>query len=431
MNKFKIILFILIGLIFSCTESDEETIETSIALSNFSTTINENPNAGLSLGTVEASTNQGNLTYSITEQLPIDAITIDSSTGELTVLTESLFDFETNPTITGIVKVESGDVFSTAIITINLNDINEITVTAYDLEINLDHIPDEGEILGNVQGETNEGSVIFEILEQNPNEILQINPNTGELELAYFYNSVFIGNPMITVIVRVSNGSIFEDASVTVNLVSICETDLEPQLLAFYPMSSNAIDDSGFNNHGIVNGPILTNDRFSNSNSAYHFDGVDDEIVVSDNSQIRLTDEFTISAWVFPEEIKTQTIIRKGSAVNGIYAWPFGLGMSATNDIIFSITTDGELTQARKIGYNINEWYLISGVFKNQTMSLYVNDELVAIETVEGEFNYNTSPFLIGTRLNLPSSTFKGIIDDIRIYDKALCSDEIIELFEN
>jgi hypothetical protein len=64
-------------------------------------------------------------------------------------------------------------------------------------------------------------------------------------------------------------------------------------------------------------------------------------------------------------------------------------------------------------------------------MYLYVNDELVAIETVEGEFNYNNSSFLIGTRLNLPSSTFKGIIDDIRIYDKALCSDEIIELFEN
>jgi hypothetical protein len=60
-----------------------------------------------------------------------------------------------------------------------------------------------------------------------------------------------------------------------------------------------------------------------------------------------------------------------------------------------------------------------------------VNDELIAVETVEGEFNYNTSPFLIGTRLNIPSSTFKGIIDDIRIYDKALCSGEIIELFEN
>jgi hypothetical protein len=159
---------------------------------------------------------------------------------------------------------------------------------------------------------------------------------------------------MISAIVRVSNENTFDEAFVTVNLVPICDTSEEPQLLTFYPMNSNAMDDSGFNNHGIVNGPILTNNRFSNSNSTYYFDGVDDNITVSDNSQIRLINEFTISAWIFPEEIKTQTIIRQGAAVKNIYAWPFGLGMSATNEIIFSITTDGELTQARKEGYNID-----------------------------------------------------------------------------
>jgi hypothetical protein len=117
------------------------------------------------LGYVEASTNQGSLSYLIIEQLPINAITIDSFSGELIVLTESLFDFGTNPTVTGIVKVESGAIFNTANISINLNDINEITVTAYDLEINLDHIPDEGEILGNVLGETNAENLTFEIIE--------------------------------------------------------------------------------------------------------------------------------------------------------------------------------------------------------------------------------------------------------------------------
>lgn len=201
MNKFKIISFTLLGLLFSCTESGEETSETNVSVSDFLTSINENPNAGFSLGYVEASTNQGSLSYSIIEQLPINAIAIDSFSGELIVLTESLFDFEANPTVTGIVKVESGAIFNTANISINLNDINEITVTAYDLEINLDHIPDEGEILGNVLGETNAENLTFEIIEQNPNEILQINPNTGELKLTYFNNSIFIGNPMISAIV--------------------------------------------------------------------------------------------------------------------------------------------------------------------------------------------------------------------------------------
>ena len=79
----------------------------------------------MSLGTVDASTNQGSLTYSIAEQSVDNAIAVNPSTGELTILNESLFDFETNPTITGIVKVENGDISDTADIIINLNNIIE------------------------------------------------------------------------------------------------------------------------------------------------------------------------------------------------------------------------------------------------------------------------------------------------------------------
>jgi hypothetical protein len=125
MNKYKILFFTFLVILLSCTENDEETNEIVVSIFDFETTIDENSNTGLSLGTVDASTNQGSLTYSIAEQSVDNAIAVNPSTGELTILNESLFDFETNPTITGIVKVENGDISDTADIIINLNNIIE------------------------------------------------------------------------------------------------------------------------------------------------------------------------------------------------------------------------------------------------------------------------------------------------------------------
>ena len=50
--------------------------------------------------------------------------------------------------------------------------------------------------------------------------------------------------------------------------------------IAHYDFSGNADDKSGNNLHGVVNGASLVKDRFGIPNSAYYFDGVDDNIVV-------------------------------------------------------------------------------------------------------------------------------------------------------
>ena len=41
---------------------------------------------------------------------------------------------------------------------------------------------------------------------------------------------------------------------------------------------------SGNGNHGTVNGATLSTDRHGQSNKAYSFDGVDDQIIVANHS---------------------------------------------------------------------------------------------------------------------------------------------------
>lgn len=230
MKKFKFLIIILIVIPFSCADNDEDTIETTVSVSDFSTIIDEYPNEGFVLGIVEAATNQGSLTYSITQQSSSNAIAINSSTGELTVLTESLFDFETNPIITGIVKVENGDISDSANITITLNDINDTTVSVFDFEATIDENPNAGLSLGFVEATTNQGSLTYSITEQFPNNALAIDSSTGELTVLTETLFNFETNPTITGIVQVENGDISDTANITINLNDVNEQSLQERL---------------------------------------------------------------------------------------------------------------------------------------------------------------------------------------------------------
>ncbi|MDC8000367.1 cadherin repeat domain-containing protein [Aequorivita todarodis] len=122
------ILFLFSTLIFvSCSkESDDPNpTEITVSTSDFSKIMDENPPNGQVIGNVQGSTNQGTVIFSITEQNPAGAFSINSASGELKVANEALFDFETNPTITGTVKVANGAVFENASVSISLNDVNE------------------------------------------------------------------------------------------------------------------------------------------------------------------------------------------------------------------------------------------------------------------------------------------------------------------
>jgi hypothetical protein len=209
---------------------------------------------------------------------------------------------------------------------------------------------------------------------------------------------------------------------------------LEANLMAYYAFDASADDSSGWGNHGDPQGAVLAPDRFGVPNKAFTFDGDDDAVTVADHKSLEITGPITLCAWVCPVEQKSQDIIRKGSATNrqvgGSYAtyYPYGLSLSATGDVIFSLSPAFKPTQVRKQGYPINQWFHVAGVFDGDEMRLYVDGVLVGSEAVVGTIPLENAPLLIGTRLRLPSSTFHGAIDEVRIYDRALNPGEIERL---
>jgi hypothetical protein len=113
---------LLIVFITSCSKDDDLI---TITASDYTTSIDENVPTGTSLGTVSAisSNNNAVLSYGIVSQAPINAVTINSTTGELTVNDATTFDFETNTEITGVINITTDGASETTNFTITLQDV--------------------------------------------------------------------------------------------------------------------------------------------------------------------------------------------------------------------------------------------------------------------------------------------------------------------
>ncbi|PIQ14853.1 MAG: hypothetical protein COW67_11495 [Flavobacteriales bacterium CG18_big_fil_WC_8_21_14_2_50_32_9] len=210
-------------------------------------------------------------------------------------------------------------------------------------------------------------------------------------------------------------------------------------LVRHYTFSGNA-NENASSQHGTVLGATLTTDRFGNPNSAYFFDGIDDYI---DLPLSGLTlNEYSYSLWVsassFPPPnvslfVFTIGTTRPGNSLGGDQAIIVnnsqannGWGLMGYNNPNSAFLTFNET--------NINplDWYHITVTRSNNVQKLYVNCNLVAVDSS----STNVTPYYgdiptakIGTR-QTNTNFFHGNIDDVRIYNRALSITEIVALCE-
>ncbi|CAM1340117.1 cadherin repeat domain-containing protein [Tenacibaculum aestuarii] len=205
----KTLFLTLLIITYSCSKDDDPIV---INLQNLEVTIDENPTVGQVIGTIE-SDNNASLIFSITSQTPNGALEINENTGELTVADATLFDFETNPTITATIAADKAQ--NTATVTISVNNTNELSVQDYTTTV--DENPVNGQSLGTVQA-SGDATLSFSIASQTPAGALSVNASTGELTVADATLFDYETNPTITASIAVSNSGGSENGTVTINL---------------------------------------------------------------------------------------------------------------------------------------------------------------------------------------------------------------------
>ncbi|MDB4643534.1 cadherin repeat domain-containing protein [Flavobacteriaceae bacterium] len=103
-----------------------EVVVPVITAANLSSTINENPDVGAAIGTVQASASSGSLQYSLVSQSVNGALSVNASTGAVTVADASLFDFETIQVITAVIRVTVGSITEDVNVTVSITDVDEV-----------------------------------------------------------------------------------------------------------------------------------------------------------------------------------------------------------------------------------------------------------------------------------------------------------------
>jgi hypothetical protein len=281
---------------------------------------------------------------------------------------------------------------------------------------------------------TNSDSTIFKIYYSNKSNInwqnitSQFSSDTIFNELKFIDNKVFVCT---------SNGLFYYDTS-TNNYSDTCNAvsgSLTQGLVGYWPFCGNANDDSGNGNNGTVNGATLTTDRFGNANSAYSFNGTSDFININDNSSF-YNQSFSISTWVYGTDFNGfKQILSKnyGTSVNE------SINLVVNNLPIWNVSAQvggeayyGTLLQSPNV-ISENNWHLICYVYRGvgQTQELYLDGVIVSSNTALTATQYDNKPLTIGAQLenNVINFFFKGKIDDVGIWNRALTEQEITNLY--
>ncbi len=204
------------SIIINLMEADTEII---ITASDFEITIDENPDVDQLLGTLEVSVNMGSPNFTLVEAAPEGAMSIDSDTGEIFVADSSLFSFEDNPTVTATAEIQVDGVSEQASILINLNEPDVMTIIEVeDFVATITENPEINMILGTIEASTNMGALEFMVMEENPENALNVDPVSGEISIKDASLFVFDINPVITAKVQVANGDTVADVNITITI---------------------------------------------------------------------------------------------------------------------------------------------------------------------------------------------------------------------
>src|SRR3989344_5667051 len=158
-------------------------------------------------------------------------------------------------------------------------------------------------------------------------------------------------------------------------------------------------------------------------------DGTGDYVDLGSNTSLRVTTQFTIGAWIKANADVTtyRTIFAKGSWTTGAIQ----LLLEQSTGKLFFEHNDGSAIVRSSTALNDNVWHHVVGTYDTTAneMKVYVDGVLEGTETETVDVSSTALTNYVGIRSDgLP---FIGLIDDLRVYSRALSASEVSQLYND
>jgi hypothetical protein len=202
----------------------------------------------------------------------------------------------------------------------------------------------------------------------------------------------------------------------------------DPNLVGWWTLDEgsglNVLDQSGYGNHGI----LKSNPQWVTGydGDALMFDGVDDFVEIPHDETLTVNNEVTVMAWINaqrhigPTGDDWQGIMAKGNPRS------YSLYTQVSGALHFSTGGVGSLSTGQ---VPLNEWVHVAAQVIDGQHQYYINGEDAGLSgsgiVLPGAAD--TATVRIGTARD-DNREFLGMIDDVRIYNRALTQDEIVDI---
>jgi hypothetical protein len=158
---------------------------------------------------------------------------------------------------------------------------------------------------------------------------------------------------------------------------------------------------------------------------ALSFNGANSWVTVADNATLRLTNGMTLEAWVNPtSRTGFQAVLIKERTAGLSYAL-YSNDDSSRPPAVYVNTGGSDKSAVGTANLALNAWSHLAATYNGSSLRFYVNGALVRTTAVTGNLAASTGGALRIGGNSVWGEYFAGLIDDARVYNRALTQAEI------
>jgi hypothetical protein len=186
---------------------------------------------------------------------------------------------------------------------------------------------------------------------------------------------------------------------------------------------TSAEDVTGNGHTGMISGAEWVHGKYG---GALKFNGTSSCVSIADATDLRLGEEFTLESWVKAEgELKKDPIVFKEGSSYPNYSLDIGHATTGKGEGSIGVAASPNYKEATStVSLEANVWTHLATSFDGAKLRLYVNGELVATKAIEGSNSGREGALKIGCDSQY-SEHFKGRIDEVKVYNRALSAGEV------
>ena len=367
---------------------------------------------------------------------PVDlqAVVVDTvEDGTLTLNADGSFTYEPFPNFSGMdtfiykaVDAVTGGL-AEGLVVITVDAVNDAPIARDDSFVTEFETQLDGDVLAN-DTDPDDDIMSVALVQSTTNGSLNLQSDGS---FSYVPNADFDGSDSFTY--RANDGTL-DSVIATVNIAVTPDGLIDPDLLAhllFDDGTDPATDSSGSGNSAALLGPVYVNEAGDSTASSLSFDGIEDtaDLGAFDVNGTGLSLAAWFNATTFPGAANDPRIISKasGSAIND---HTFMLSTIEANGDIrlrMRVKINGQTRTLRATSGNLvaGQWYHAAATYDGSTMRLFLDGVEVGnlgfVGTVDQEPAVSVA---VGSQPG-GGNNFHGLIDDVRIMQRALTINEI------